>query len=114
MVEHVDPLQPTSTFRFFVALVRAGFLVTHVCRELLGVQQTVSQSFPNILITRQRYVKHSYDGTVVNELHVLLCERLHLWSDSYQVGDIVSCCREARAGEHGQQWSVGSSLIGCE
>ena len=26
---------------------------------------------------------------------------------SYQVGDIVSHCREARAGEHGLQWSVG-------
>ena len=30
----------------------------------------------------------------------------------YQVGDIVSYCREARAGEHGLQWSVGSRLIG--
>ena len=30
---------------------------------------------------------------------------------SYQVGDIVSSCREARAGEHGKQWSVGSRLI---
>ena len=30
---------------------------------------------------------------------------------SYQVGDIVSYCREARAGEHGLQWSVGSRLI---
>ena len=27
---------------------------------------------------------------------------------SYQVVDIVSYCREARAGEHGLQWSVGS------
>ena len=27
---------------------------------------------------------------------------------SHQVGDIVSYCREARAGEHGLQWSVGS------
>ena len=33
---------------------------------------------------------------------------------SYQVGDIVSYCREARAGEHGLQWSVGSRLIGFE
>ena len=33
---------------------------------------------------------------------------------SYQVGDIVSYCREARAGEHGLQWSVGSRLIGLE
>ena len=31
---------------------------------------------------------------------------------SYEVGDIVSYCREARAGEHGLQWSVGSRLIG--
>ena len=30
---------------------------------------------------------------------------------SYQVGDIVSYCREPRAGEHGSQWSVGSRLI---
>ena len=33
---------------------------------------------------------------------------------SYQVGGIVSYCREARAGEHGLQWSVGSRLIGFE
>ena len=33
---------------------------------------------------------------------------------SNQVGDIVSYCREARAGEHGLQWSVGSRLIGFE
>ena len=33
---------------------------------------------------------------------------------SYQVGDIVSYCREARAGEHGLEWSVGSRLIGFE
>ena len=33
---------------------------------------------------------------------------------SYQVGDLVSSCREARAGEHGLQWSVGSGLIGFE
>ena len=32
---------------------------------------------------------------------------------SYQVGDIVYC-REAHAGEHGLQWSVGSRLIGFE
>ena len=29
-------------------------------------------------------------------------------------GDIVSYCREARAGEHGLQWSVGSRLTGFE
>ena len=33
---------------------------------------------------------------------------------SYQVGDIVSYCREGRAGEHGLQRSVGSRLIGFE
>ena len=33
---------------------------------------------------------------------------------SYQVGDIVLFFREARAGEHGLQWSVGSRLIGFE
>ena len=33
---------------------------------------------------------------------------------SYQVRDIVSYCREARAGEHGMQWSVGSRMIGFE
>ena len=33
---------------------------------------------------------------------------------SYQVGDTVSYCREARAGVHGLQWSVGSKLIGVE
>ena len=33
---------------------------------------------------------------------------------SYQVGGILSYCREARAGEHGLQWSVGSRLIGFE
>ena len=30
---------------------------------------------------------------------------------SCRVGDIVSYCREAGAGEHGLQWSVGSRLI---
>ena len=33
---------------------------------------------------------------------------------SFQVSDMVLCCREARAGEHGLQWSVGSRLIGFE
>ena len=32
-------LQPTSILRFFVALVRAGFLGKHLLRELFGVQQ---------------------------------------------------------------------------
>ena len=33
---------------------------------------------------------------------------------SYQVGDIVSYCRDARAGEHGLRCSFGSRLIGFE
>ena len=33
---------------------------------------------------------------------------------TYQVGYIFSYCREARAGKHGLQWSVGSRLIGFE
>ena len=33
---------------------------------------------------------------------------------SYHVGDVVSYGREARAVEHGLQWSVGSRLIGFE
>ena len=33
---------------------------------------------------------------------------------SYPFGDIVSYCRDARAGEHGLQWSVGSRVIGFE
>ena len=33
---------------------------------------------------------------------------------SYQVGDIVSYCREPRAGEHGLEYSVVSRLVGFE
>ena len=33
---------------------------------------------------------------------------------SYQVGEIVSYCREPRGGEHGLQWSVGPRLIGFD
>ena len=33
---------------------------------------------------------------------------------SYQVGDIVSYCKEPRAGEHGLQWRVGSRSVGFE
>ena len=65
-------------------------------------------------VTEQRHMKRSYDGTFVNELDVLLCERPHTVVGSYQVGDVVSYRREARAGEHGLQWSVGSRLIGFE
>ena len=32
----------------------------------------------------------------------------------YQVGDIVSYCRNARKGESGLQWSVGSRFVGFE
>ena len=32
----------------------------------------------------------------------------------YKVGDIVSYCRRARAGETGIQWSVGSRIVGFE
>ena len=32
----------------------------------------------------------------------------------YQVGDIVSYCRNARKGESGLQWSVGSRIVGFE
>ena len=33
---------------------------------------------------------------------------------AYKVGDIVSYCRRARAGETGIQWSVGSRIVGFE
>jgi len=32
----------------------------------------------------------------------------------YKVGDIISYCRRARAGESGIQWSVGSRIVGFE
>ena len=32
-------------------------------------------------VTERRHVKHSYDGTVVNELDVLFCERRRPWLD---------------------------------
>ena len=64
--------------------------------------------------TEQRHAKHSYDGTVVNESDAPLCEGPHLWLDPTKLEIFVSCCREARAGEHGLQWSVGSRLIGFE
>ena len=32
----------------------------------------------------------------------------------YKVGDIVSYCRRARAGESGIQWSIGSRIVGFE
>ena len=33
---------------------------------------------------------------------------------AYNVGDIVSYCRDPRSGESGLQWSVGSRIIGFE
>ena len=33
------------------------------------------------LVTEQRHVKHLYDGTVVNESDVLLCEKPRPWLD---------------------------------
>ena len=54
-----------------------------------------------IHITEQRHVKRSYDGIVANEADAPLCERPHQWLDPTKVVDIVSHCREARAGEHG-------------
>ena len=35
-------------------------------------------------------------------------------SGDYRVGDIVSYCRDARAGESGIQWSIGSRIVGFE
>ena len=64
--------------------------------------------------TVPKHVKHLYDGTVANESDAPLYERPHQLSDLFQVGDIVSYCREPRAGEHGLQWSVASRLIGSE
>ena len=65
-------------------------------------------------ITEQRHVTRSYVGTALNKLNIMLCGKAALVVGSYQVGDIVSSCREARAGEHQLQWSVGSRLIGFE
>ena len=65
-------------------------------------------------VTEQEHVKRSYDRTVVNESDVLHWERPRPWLDHTKVGDIVSDCREPRAGEHGLQWSVGSRLRGFE
>ena len=59
-------------------------------------------------------MKRSYDGTLVNELDVLLCEKPHLWLDPATLEIFVSYCREARAGERGLQRSVGSRLTGSE
>ena len=63
-------------------------------------------------ITEPRHVKRSYDsGERVR--HAALRKAAPVVG-SYQVGYIVSCCREARAGEHGLPWTVGSRLIGFE
>ena len=53
-------------------------------------------------IPEQRHVKRSYDGTALNErVRREALRNAALVVGYYQVGDIVSCCREARAGEHG-------------
>ena len=65
-------------------------------------------------IIRQRHAKLLCDGTVVRRVRRAALRKAALVGQSHQVGDIVSYCREARAGEHGLQWSVGSRLIGFE
>ena len=65
-------------------------------------------------ITEQWHVKRSYDAIVANGSDAPLCERPHLWLDPIKLEILVSYCREARAGEHGLQWSVGSRLKGFE
>ena len=63
----------------------------------------------------QKHVKRLYDGIVGNESDVLLLRKAAPVVGSYQVDDdLISYCREPRAGEHGLQWSVGSRLIGFE
>ena len=65
-------------------------------------------------VTEQKHVKRSYDGTVVNESDVLLCERRRLSLDPAKLETWLRTAGEPRAGEHGLQWSVGSRLIGFE
>ena len=64
-------------------------------------------------ITEQRHVKRSYDGIVANGSDAPFCERPHSWLDPTKL-EIMFRVAEARAGEHGLQWSVGSRLIGFE
>ena len=60
----------------------------------------------------QKHVKRSYDGIVANGSDAPLCERPHTWLDPTKLEALFRIAREARAGEHGLQWSVGSGLIG--
>ena len=62
---------------------------------------------------REKHVKRSYDGIVANGSDAPLCERPHLWLDPTKV-EILFRIAEARAGEHGLQWGVGSRLTGFE
>ena len=48
-----------------------------LCKHMLTDQQPSVYSH----VTEQRHVKRSYDGTVANELDVLLCERPLPWLD---------------------------------
>ena len=65
-------------------------------------------------VTERGHVKRSYDGDCGERVRRAALGKAAPVAGSYQVGDIVSYCREARAGEHGLQWSVGSRLIGFE
>ena len=58
-------------------------------------------------------MKHSFDGTGERVRRAALRMAAPVVG-SYQVGDILSYCREPRAGEHGLQRSVGSILISFE
>ena len=60
-------------------------------------------------VTVRGHVKRSYVGTGERVRRTALRKAAPV-AGSYQVGDVVSYCREARAGEHGLQWSVGSRL----
>ena len=60
-------------------------------------------------ITVPKHVKHVYNGTGEGVRRAAL-RKAALVVGSYQVGDIVSYCREPRAGEHELQWSAGSRL----
>ena len=59
------------------------------------------------------HVKLSYAGTGERVRRAALRKAAAVVR-SYQVGDIVTSCREARTGEQGLQGSVGSRLMGFE
>ena len=60
--------------------------------------------------TREAFVRWDDDERV----RLVALRKAAPVTGSYQVGDIVSYCREARADEPGLQWSVESRLIGFE